>query len=280
MHNQTLTANAYLGCQRTYSSSLAWHLTKLGVAGILWFAAYSKLSNVVTGESTTYANIPWVKAMLMQGEFLLGAWLISGVGVSYSATVSIVVFSVFACYNLLLASSGVLSCSCFGSRQTPPLVMMCIDIAVAGLIWFVSPKSLAFSRRTIRTVVVGLLILSGGFVAGFPIALLSAMYRAQPMVLSTESLGVGLVKKADPIRATVALANTSSSPIALIGCSARCTCSIGIDFPYTVAPGEMARIPIKFSAGMRSGKFRYYLRFFTDHPALPTVPLVVFGEVE
>ena len=280
MHNQSLTANAYLGCQRTYPSSLAWHLTKLGVAGILWSAAYSKLSNVVPGESTTFTSIPWVKAMLMQGEFLLGAWLISGIGVSYAATVSIIVFSVFASYNLLLASSGVLSCSCFGSRQTPPLVMMCIDIAVAGLVWFVSPKSLALSRRTIRTVVVGLLILAGGLLAGFPIAVHSAMYRGKPIALNAESLSVGRVNKANPFCATVDLANTSSSPIALIGCSSRCTCDIEIDFPYTVAPGEVARIPIKFPAGMSPGRFRYYLKFFTDHPAMPYVPLAVFGEVE
>ena len=78
--------------------------------------------------------VPWVRVVVIQAEFWLGVWLASGVRPRSSSQTAAAFFLLLASVALWKTLRGESSCGCFGPLQIPPVPMLLVDLAAAGLL--------------------------------------------------------------------------------------------------------------------------------------------------
>jgi hypothetical protein len=149
------------------------------VATILFVASLLKGIHVIgTGEygANWLVASHWHAVLLIEGELLLGCWLLSGVWWPLARSLTIVLFGCFAVASLVNALLGVPTCGCFGSLHVHPLATLVLDVLVLKLLLAVDPTG---RRRH-----------SAWLVAGVGAAVLSAvpLVRAAPTHLPQDGV--------------------------------------------------------------------------------------------
>lgn len=76
----------------------------------------------------------WFETALIQYEFILAAWLLSGVGGAACRKLSLTTFIGFACVAMYLGLSGSLTCGCFGRAPVNPWWTFTLDMALVMLL--------------------------------------------------------------------------------------------------------------------------------------------------
>lgn len=115
----------------------------------------------------------WFLIAVVEGELLLGLWLVSGLWAKAGWGVALACFGGFAVVSLYKASIGEGSCGCFGQAQVSPWFMLGLDIAaITALVLFrpgiqsASPDSARRWRFASATVLALLIGVPGGLAMG------------------------------------------------------------------------------------------------------------------
>lgn len=263
--------------------TLPWVYARTLAASLLLFAALTKL---VTAEPTTETMLlggRWTKAFVIQAEILLAIWLLSGAYAAAARRTAIALFAVFASYSAYLVWQGIPSCGCFGALDTSPIFILGLDILlVTALARSIPPSDDGSPRVSGRFVSMALLmLLTGGFLGWLLLSneVVAFGFAGKPLSVSTDIVDFGSNSSNSPFSKTFEIVNHTPQSVSLVGCSARCNCNVGVDFPYQLGPGESVSIPLRFPAGIRQGEFNFPIRFFTDHPKLTALSITCAGRV-
>jgi hypothetical protein len=135
----------------------------------------------------------WLSAGLIQYEYVLAVWLISGQWSKWCRRIAIATFVAFAVVAGYLAVTSAASCGCFGDIAVSPWIVVGVDCVSVLLMWHWKPNhsdGVAESEQGLpRLVVVSL------FVAIISIPLLAALSRGRlgsvPVVLLEPEKWIG-----------------------------------------------------------------------------------------
>ncbi len=118
-----------------------------------------------TGVGTSRA----VRIGAIEGECLLGLWLLSGVSRSRARWAALAAFHVFFTLSLSRALAGEESCGCFGRVTVDPRWTAALDFAAILALWRWRPgegQGWPLGARRLRVAVVLLLFLLAGIPGG------------------------------------------------------------------------------------------------------------------
>lgn len=263
--------------------SIPWAYARTLAASLLLFAAIAKLVTATPTTETMLLSDRWTKAFVIQAEVLLAAWLLSGVYAVAARRTAIGLFAVFAGYSASSVWQGIPSCGCFGAIDTSPMFVLGLDILLVIVLTRDSPPSEHDSQRISgRFVGMALLMLAAGGLLGWQLLsneVAAFGFGGKPLSVSTDVVDFGSNSTKDSFSKTLDIVNHTQQSVSLVGCSARCNCNVGVDFPCQLAPGESTSIPLRFPAGLRVGEFSFPMRFFTDHPKLTALPITCVGKI-
>ncbi len=239
---------------------------RCSVAVLLLTAAYLKIRGY--GDSSLdlngawYSN-PFLEAVAIQWELLLGLWLISGQFQVGSRIAALATFTLFASRSLYLGSIGEVSCDCFGSIKTSPWFAFCLDVVALTTLVVLRPQASTLmdaGASTLRRLVAvaGLITLGAAGILG-SIATIACwtLGGAEPALafLRNETLSVrpsfvdfGDGKPGDELEATVEVGNWTSRPVRLIGAARDCSFLAVSDLPVTITPKEKAVVSLRLRA--------------------------------
>jgi hypothetical protein len=100
-------------------------------AGVLITAGGLKLHEVI---SSPLSDSRWTRMCIIECEFLLALWLLSGMQSKWARRVAIITFTGFACYAISIAVSGATNCGCFGRARVHPWWTSGLDIVMIVLL--------------------------------------------------------------------------------------------------------------------------------------------------
>lgn len=176
--------------------------------------------------------IPAVRAAIVNVEFALSFWLLSGAYPRMARHVAVCCFSLFLAIAIRDVLEGKVSCGCFGKLTVPPWLTALFDLGVIGcLIAFVPGKS---SHR-MRAVIAAGLFLS----VGIPITIaISFSARQTHLELSPAVIDLGTISRNSVARSSFAVANTSSKVVVIASIVPSCDC-VDVSLPTrSISPGE------------------------------------------
>ncbi len=78
---------------------------------------------------------------------------------------------------------------------------------------------------------------------------------------------------------SVTLRNHGSSPVAVVGASADCSCIGKLDLPRTVLPGKATTLPMTIRFGKEPGDWHQSITYLTDDPGQPTLRVELRAQV-
>ena len=109
-----------------------------GIACLLFFAAGMKAWQLATvpvlGEGILHAR--WFNILVVEFELAFGLWLLFGFLPKLTRWATIALFTTFAGVSLYKVVSGEASCGCFGTATINPWWTMGLDMAIAGMAFF------------------------------------------------------------------------------------------------------------------------------------------------
>jgi hypothetical protein len=262
---------------------IPWIYARTLAASLLLFAALTKLIAWEPTAETMLLAGRWTKAFVIQAEVLLAIWLLSGIYAAAARRTAIGLFAVFASYSAYLIWKGIPSCSCFGAIDTSPVLVLSLDILlVISLVNAIPPSNNDLQRVSGRFVgMAHLMLLTGGFLGWLMLGNEAATFgfAGKPLSVSSDVVDFGSNSGNSPGSKTFEIVNHTPQSVSLVGCSARCNCNVGVEFPYRLEPGESVSIPLRIPAGIAPGEFRFPIRFFTDHPKLTALAITCAGRV-
>ena len=198
--------------------------------------------------------IPALRAAVVNAEFALSLWLLSG---AYPRTAR---YAAGGCFSLFLAVAirdvleGRESCGCFGNFNVRPWVTGLFDLSVMGcLIAFVPGQS----RHTVRALITAALFLS----VAIPITI--AMHSAANqthLMLSPPVVDLGTIQRKSVARSSFTVTNTSSKAVVIASLVPSCNCLEVRLHARSIPPGETISGEVELDPQARPN--------FTGHLAL------------
>jgi len=120
----------------SWSALLRGIVPRFGCAAILIIAVALKTHELVTHPAPALLHgSRWLTTGLVEYEYILAVWLLSGFRPSWCRRVSLATFAGFGCYALYQAMSGAASCGCFGHVRVNPWLTLTLDAGLAVLLW-------------------------------------------------------------------------------------------------------------------------------------------------
>jgi hypothetical protein len=164
-------------------------LTRFGCAAVLLAAASLKLYQVVTDVrlGVIYGSRV-VEVALAEYEFLLAAWLLSGIGSRLARTVALLTFVAFAAYSCYMGLRGEASCGCFGNIRVNPWWTFGLDLWLVLLLLSRRPNLTRLGLES-RQRLFRLSVATGAFLIFTAGSLLLSMMRP-PLLQSSEGVSV------------------------------------------------------------------------------------------
>jgi uncharacterized membrane protein len=269
-----------------------WFGLRLVLAVFFLVAAFLKWQAFVSGVPSAVSEVaPQLEWGLIQFEFLLAIWFLSGWATRVLWWVLVALFSIFTGAGLYQVWMGQSSCGCFGQYSLHPLWVVSLDVVILVLLlWSGSIFGVGQSRhnedhaeivRRKRQARLLFAVLAGGLLVGLlgmslTPTLTNAMseyawpsWTGQYLVTSPSVADLGVGKPGEWRDFRVRVQNRAAKPIRLIGAANDCQCSAGQDLPVQVPAGgeTVVRVRVKVgnSVGRRDGKI--WIR--TDHAAQP-----------
>jgi len=113
-----------------------------GCGAVLVFAASAKSYELAVDPSLGVLHgSRGLEVALIQAEYLLATWLLSGYWAIYCRRVAIIVFGTFAGVALYNGLTSAASCGCFGLIHVSPWVTATLDVAAVFLLYQWRPDS-------------------------------------------------------------------------------------------------------------------------------------------
>ena len=262
----------------------------LGV--VLLLAAALKLRGFNTNAlpHSGILSAPWFQAPIIEWEFLLGAWLISGWRRGTAWLAALATFSVFALVSLRAGWIGLASCGCFGTIRVNPWLVLGIDLGAILLLLASKPPLAGVwaecgqgAARAVRLGGVALLVL---VVLALTATLFSnsltaalAHLRGESMSVSPGVVDVGIGKTGDIVKTQVQIGNWTNHPVRVYGGSSDCSCRTTDDLPIEIPPGETRPVTVAIRM-LQFGQFTRRIYFLTDCPSARRVECILTGQCE
>lgn len=146
---------------------IAYAILRFPLAALLVGAAYLKMQELLTPAGDP--GRLW-RTVLVEAEWLLAVWLLSGVWAVRAWGVSLTCFVVFSAYSLFQALQGAESCGCFGSLPTSPWLTLSLDLFVVAMLLVFPPQREILVRPNVRKAVAAVaaaVALGAGLPAGY-----------------------------------------------------------------------------------------------------------------
>jgi hypothetical protein len=106
-------------------------IVPVAIGFVLFLAAVLKAVDPAAAGSFHFAS-RWFTDVLVAFEFLFAIWLWSGAWLAVSRLIALVLFSCFAVYNWNQATTGAVSCACFGAIGFSPWMAFGLDATAVG----------------------------------------------------------------------------------------------------------------------------------------------------
>ncbi|MBI2826200.1 MAG: hypothetical protein HYX69_16085 [Planctomycetia bacterium] len=114
---------------------------RAALGGVLLVAAGLKAYDLVSAPAAASpVGSRLLAAALVEGEALLGLWLLSGFARRGAWRAALVAFALFACVSLYRGLSGAESCGCFGGVRVSPWWTFVGDLAAVFALWWWWPR--------------------------------------------------------------------------------------------------------------------------------------------
>ncbi len=269
----------------------ATHTLLLRVLGVVLLVAAGlkgyELSFDPLADDSFLAS-PRLQIAVIDGEILLGLWLLSGLARRGAWMAALGFFIAVAGLSLYMALAGQSSCGCFGRVTVNPWLSFAFDgVAVAALmIWRPLPSQetpAVWLRGVLRTglaTAVFLTLIGGAFLLAFddPAAALARL-RGEVIAVEPNVSQVGDGVPQEQRQFAVQLTNHGGRPVRILGGTTTCSCIATEDLPITVPAGESRSIAVsvRFSGG--AGRFQHSFIFYTDDEKQPVVTARFAGRV-
>ncbi len=232
-----------------------------------------------------------VQVAVIEIEFVLGLWLLSGYYFRAASWVALIFFVVLACVSGYLGLSGESSCGCLGRIKLNPWLMFVVDLgAIAALACARPPRvgvlgpNAGSSRLTPLAVLAPVLLLSvalAGFfaLANDPLAVLARL-RGEAIAVEPAVSDVGTGVPGEERTVAVQVVNHTDHPVQFMGGSTTCACMATDDLPFTLSPGESRSIHVRLRFSGGAGTFQHQFILFTDDENQNVVVARLAGRVE
>jgi spore coat protein U-like protein len=205
-------------------------------------------------------------------ELILGLWLLSGLAQRWARYAALAFFGILAAASLMMALEGRSHCGCFGRVEVNPWWTFGLDVAAVALLasfqpaWSADltiPQSRLLRMAAISVLWVGLLL------AGFFVAVASpsdwlAQWRGQTVTVEPTIADLGTGWPGEVRTFTALLTNRSTSPVRIVGGTARCGCTVTRALPVELAPGETKALRVEVRFLGTSGRFTEAYQLYTD----------------
>jgi hypothetical protein len=258
---------------------------------LLLVAAGLKLSgvNASAAPAVGWFAEPQAHLLVAEWELILGAWLLSGIGVRASWIAALMTFVVFAGVSSYLGLVGATSCGCLGAVKVNPWWTFGVDVLAVVVLAASRPKADAVeSPRFLRTACLwvssvalasAVLVAAGGLVFG-SVEMAVAKLRGDTIAI-TPSIDLGSGKPGETLEATATVINYTSEPVRLIGGTTDCSCATIDDFPLTVPPGNKASFRVRLTVVPgKGGQTSRVATVRTDCPSRPVIQFRIGYHVE
>ena len=116
---------------------LSYSIARVVLGGLLFIAAMLKAEQVARGDELSLVIVGAVAL-----EFILAAWLISGVRQRVGWYVATLTFASFAVVSFAKVIGGETECGCLGAFSSPPWVSLTIDVAALSLLFYTGRQAL------------------------------------------------------------------------------------------------------------------------------------------
>jgi hypothetical protein len=241
------------------------------------FKAYAYFSDSL--QPLFYVLSPKWQILLMEGECLLGLWLISGFYRRPALVAALVTFVTFSAVNFFLGVLGRPSCGCFGNVQVNPWYVFTLDLlAVIAIIYSRPWEGLLQGVRgfglpkALCGLAVSLLLFTGSGLAFLSPSFgrLLAIWRGESVEVKPAVSFLGQIPRGTAQEFSVTITNHGNHPVRIIGGSADCRCHVQ-GLPVVLDPGETRQIGVIAPFGGSPGTIQKPFRFFTDDPGCPYV---------
>jgi hypothetical protein len=219
--------------------------------------AAAAVKGMPAGEADLLLISPWLTAIVIGGELLLGIWLITGTRPAVARWVAIIAFLCFATVSGGKAIQGAESCGCLGPRLVVnPLVALAFNAGALGALWWwpvrpilgkgVSPaahgnRATAYAYFGAAT---GALIFS--VYAGSE--LLTSLAPSKLVVLGPARIAVTHLDRRQPVEVTFHLQNPTSRVIGVQKVRTDCP-RASVAFQHAnLQPGEETSLVVRINS--------------------------------
>jgi hypothetical protein len=194
-------------------------------------------------------SAPWVQAVVVLWEIVLGLWLLSGTRRPGAWCAALATFLTFAAVSCYFGWTGVATCGCFGTIKASPWHALAVDVAALTALMIARPEPGALSVEGLRNgawkvaspaLIVALLLglaAAAGYLAYGSVDLALAKLRGEPLSVSSEYIGFGSGQPGETLSSVVRVYNLTNVPVNVVGGSSDCSCVTTHDLPVEIAPG-------------------------------------------
>ncbi len=125
-------------------------LVLLAAAGLKAHVLITAPFEAISPPEAESAAAWWLQIAMIESEMLFAMWLLSGIAVTRSWRLAILIFGLLGCVSVYKIVKNEVSCGCFGVLHVSPWYSLAINIAAIGLILLAPPPSGAPISRTSR----------------------------------------------------------------------------------------------------------------------------------
>jgi hypothetical protein len=177
-----------------------------------------------------------------------------------------------AAASLYMALEGRSHCSCFGRVEVNPWWTFGLDVVAIALLASFRPASstdLPIAQSRLLKLATISVLLGGVPLAAFFVAVASpsdwlAQLRGQTVTAEPAIADLGTGWPGEVRTFTVLLTNRSTSPVRIVGGTARCGCTVTRDLPLELAPGETEAMQVEVRFLGSPGRFTEPYQLYTD----------------
>lgn len=226
---------------------------------------------------------PFVQFGVIQIEFLLGGWLVSGFRPSGSVVLASLVFATFAVVSFFFGVTGQSSCGCFGQVDINPWFVFTFDVVVLmGLIFLLYRGNVVEGLRPAGIVLTCCLLVNlvlCCFVYAWFGSPSRALAELRGQVVSVHEIPVsfGEGRTGELLSAPVTLHNLSSRPIRIIAGTSDCSCLATNDLPVTIPAGGSTTLSVDVILNGNSGVMSRTITLVTDASEQPLVIVPIWA---
>ncbi|MCS7016134.1 MAG: DUF1573 domain-containing protein [Gemmatales bacterium] len=264
------------GTGRSARQRLAGQLPRFA-AGLLLVAAILKLHALLTRPTSNQSLFlaPRAELCLAYLEFLLGTWLLTGLGRRAAWWAATAFFATVLAVAAYQGWTGQASCGCLGQVQVHPWTMVAVDAAVLTALLLSRRQwcrdefpALAVGR--IRWIGLTIVCFLGLALAAWMLTSqdtnLLARLRGEVVTLRPFLTDLGTAPAGTWQSFRIEVHNSGATPVRIVGGSIHCACRIANTVPLTVPPGGQLELNLMGRFPATPGRFQSEYVLYTDHP--------------